>query len=80
MYKFGIIGLGKMGNSILEGILSSGIYKKDEILLGLHSEQKLEKYNNDGYECTLNNEDIFMDCEIILVSVNVLAFILEAKF
>lgn len=69
MYKFGIIGLGKMGNSILEGILSSGIYKKDEILLGLHSEQKLEKYSNDGYECTLNNEDIFMDCEIILVSV-----------
>ena len=69
MYKFGIIGLGKMGSSILEGILSSGIYKKEEILLGLHSEEKLEKYTNDGFEATINNDDIFMDCEIILVSV-----------
>ena len=31
MNKLGIIGLGKMGNSILEGIISSGIYKKEEL-------------------------------------------------
>ena len=74
MNKLGIIGLGKMGNSILEGIISSGIYKKNEIILGLHSEAKLQKYGEEGYNTTLNNEDIFMDSEIILVSVKPQAF------
>ena len=32
-YKFGIIGVGKMGGSILSGILKSGIYNEKEILL-----------------------------------------------
>jgi len=74
MNKLGIIGLGKMGNSILEGIISSGIYKKEDIILALHSEAKLQKYDEEGYNVTLNNEDIFMDSEIILVSVKPQAF------
>ena len=69
MYKFAIIGLGKMGSSILEGIISSGIYKKDEILLCLHSEKKVIEYEELGYNTTLNVEDAFMDSEIILLSV-----------
>ena len=39
MYKLAIVGLGKMGKSILEGILSANLYDKKEILLGLHDEQ-----------------------------------------
>lgn len=69
MYKLGILGLGKMGSSILEGILSYGIYKKEEILLGLHSEEKLIKYNNDGFNGTINADDIFGDCEVILLAI-----------
>ena len=32
-YKLGILGLGKMGSSILTGILNANLYQKEEILL-----------------------------------------------
>ena len=31
-YKLGFLGAGKMGSSILNGVISSKIYKKEEIL------------------------------------------------
>ena len=33
MYKLGILGLGKMGSSILNGILKKNVYKKEDIFL-----------------------------------------------
>ena len=32
-YKLGFLGAGKMGSSILNGVISSKIYKKEEILI-----------------------------------------------
>ena len=32
-YQLGILGLGKMGSSILSGIIKSKIYQKEEVLL-----------------------------------------------
>ena len=74
MYKLSIIGLGKMGSSILEGVISSGILKKEDIMLGLHSEQKIAKYNELGYKGTLDLEDIFKNSEMILLAIKPQSF------
>ena len=39
MYKFGILGVGKMGSSILNGILEAKIFDKKDILLNLYSDE-----------------------------------------
>ena len=44
MYKLGILGIGNMGGSILDGILKASIYQKDEIFLFDPNKNVQEKY------------------------------------
>jgi len=74
MYKLGIIGVGKMGGSILKGIISSNLMKKEDILLCFHSEDSMTKYKNDGYQVTCDINDIYKDCEVILLSIKPQSF------
>lgn len=69
MYKLAIVGLGKMGSSILEGILSTKVFNKNEILLGLHDPIKANEYINKGYNATSNINDIYDNAEIIIVAI-----------
>ena len=48
-YKLGILGLGKMGSSILYGIIKSELYKKEEILLYDVNEETKNKLTNEGF-------------------------------
>ena len=69
MYKIGILGVGKMGSAILNGIIKSNLYKKDEILLYIHNLEKLESYKKEGYIVTNNCIDIFNESNIILLGI-----------
>ena len=44
MYQLAILGVGKMGSAILNGIMKSCLYKKKDILLYVHSDEKLDYY------------------------------------
>ena len=68
MYKFGILGVGKMGSSILKGIISSGVYKKEEILLNLYSEAEINEYGKD-FNYVSDPKKLFESAELILLSV-----------
>ena len=69
MYKLAIVGLGKMGGSILEGILSANLFDKSEILLGLHDPLKANEYINKGFNATSDINDVLDNSQIILVAI-----------
>ena len=52
-YKLGILGLGKMGGSILSGIIKSNIYRKSDVLLFDVNETVINNYTNDGFTFAL---------------------------
>ena len=69
MYKFGFLGLGKMGSAILNGILSNGIYKTNEIAFYAPSLLTQEKYSNIGLNLVKDERELFEKCEIILLAI-----------
>ena len=70
MYKFGILGVGKMGSSILNGILEAKIYDKKDILLNLHSEEEIEYYGKKlGFNYVSDAKKLFDNSELILLSI-----------
>ena len=69
MYQIAILGVGKMGGAILEGVLRSGVYQKEDILLHIHSEDKLAKYRTDGYNVTNHIEEVLENSKIILIAI-----------
>ena len=69
MYKFGILGVGKMGSAILNGILNSKIFKKEEILLNLYTDDEVNHYSNLGFNYTRSPKELFLNSEIILLSI-----------
>lgn len=44
-YKLGILGIGNMGGSILNGIINASIYNKEDILIYDIDKTKLDKFN-----------------------------------
>ncbi len=70
MYKFGILGVGKMGSSILNGILEANIFKKEDILLNLHSDEEVEYYGNKlGFKYVRGAKDLFENSKLILLAI-----------
>lgn len=69
MYQIAILGVGKMGGAILEGVLRCGVYQKEDILLYIHSQDKLNKYLNDGYNVTNDVDTVFENAKIILLAI-----------
>lgn len=67
MYKIGFLGVGKMGSSILLGIINSGIYKKDDILIYDPSEIVKEKFKE--YRFVENEKVLAENVEILIVAV-----------
>ena len=78
MYKLGILGLGKMGSSILNGILKKNVYKKEDIFLCLHPDN-LNDYKDKGFNYTLDYNELFNNAETILLSVKPQVFNAEIK-
>ena len=68
-YKLGILGLGKMGSSILSGIINSNIYNKKEVLLYDINKQIKTKFINEGFSFSSNEEELFKNVETVLIAI-----------
>ena len=70
MYKFGILGVGKMGGAILSGILNAKVFKKEEILLNLYTDDEVNYYSKElGFNYTRSPKELFLNSEMILLSI-----------
>ena len=65
-YKLGVLGLGNMGGSILNGIINSSLYNKEEIFIYDIDKAKLEKFN--GINVSLNEKDLIENVEMLIVA------------
>ena len=69
MYKIGFLGLGKMGSSILNGILSSSIYNKEDITFYAPSDKTKEKGKSLGISLADNERDLFISSQLIILAI-----------
>lgn len=69
MFKVAILGIGKMGGAILNGLYESKLYKQDEILLHIHNEKKKEEYEKIGFNVTSDVSDLYKNAEIIILAI-----------
>ena len=69
MYKLGILGVGKMGGAILDGVVLSKLYDKKEIYLYSPDEETKNKYEALGFSFAKNEKDLFLNSNIILIAI-----------
>ncbi len=66
MYKLGIIGYGKMGSSIINGVVSSKLYNKEDILV---YDLNKESVINDNLKCASSEQEVFENCLMLILAV-----------
>ena len=69
MYKIGFLGLGKMGSSILSGILSNHLYKQEDIIFYAPSDKTKEKGKSLGISLANDERDLFISSKIIIIAI-----------
>ena len=68
-YKLGMLGVGNMGGSILEGIIKSSIYNKEEILLYDVNPNVVEKYKKADIAFSKNEKELVENVEILILAI-----------
>lgn len=68
-YKLGILGVGKMGSSILSGIINNDLYKKSDVLLFDVNEEIALKFKQDGFEISSNEINLFENVESVILAI-----------
>ena len=66
MKKVGILGIGKMGTAILNGILSNNLYSKDELIIYNRTIDKIKPWE---IKIAIDERDLFENSEIIILAV-----------
>ena len=65
-FKLGVLGVGKMGSSILEGIEKASLYKKEEILLFDPNSEIKSEYEKKGFIFSDNEKNLVENVDILL--------------
>ena len=68
-YQLGILGLGKMGSSILSGIIKSEIYQKEEVLLFDVNDELKKKYGDLGYKFSDSEQALIDNVEMLILAI-----------
>ncbi len=68
-YKIAILGGGNLGTSLAKGLLKSGLYKNDQILLTEKRESRISYLRNSGFNVTSDNTVAAAGSEILVLSV-----------
>ena len=68
-YKFGVLGLGKMGSSILNGIINSKIFNIEDVLLFDVNDQIISMYSMKGFKFTKSESELIENVEMLLISI-----------
>ncbi|MGM9969176.1 MAG: pyrroline-5-carboxylate reductase [Anaeroplasma sp.] len=69
MYRFGILGLGKMGTAILNGVIKKEVFKHSEIMIYTPNIEKQNTCKNIGFSIAKNEYNLFESCETILIAI-----------
>ena len=68
--KIGFIGAGKMATAMIEGLLSKGVYTKDEIIACSRSQDTKERVSGAlGIEVTTDTASVFSSADVIVLAV-----------
>lgn len=67
--KVGIIGCGNLGESFTEGILKSGVFEPNQILVSDIDEKKIAEIGKLGVRTTTNNKKIVEESDVIFLAV-----------
>ncbi len=65
--KLGILGIGNMGGSILNGIINASIYNKEEILIYDVDKTKYDKFK--GINTSSSEKDLIENVEMLIVAI-----------
>jgi pyrroline-5-carboxylate reductase len=68
-YKFGLLGVGKMGSAILGGLIKKDIYKPEEIVIYTLEEDIKEKYKKQGINIANDEIDLFNSSSVTLMAI-----------
>lgn len=79
-FKLGILGVGKMGGSILEGILRSNIYKPSEICIFDVNQEINNKYQNIGLTVLENEYELVKQSVMVLLAIKPQMFSCLTKY
>ena len=69
MYKLGILGVGKMGSAILEGVIKSNVYSANEIAIYTLEDDIKAKYKKMGCNIAINEADLFENSKSVLIAI-----------
>lgn len=67
--KFGILGVGKMGSSILEGVIAAKVFDIDNVVIYTPNINHREKYLSIGYNVLNSERELFNNADIILLAI-----------
>lgn len=69
MYKIGLIGAGKMGMSIINGIIDSKLFSRDEIIISANSDNTKIKLENEGFNTIQNNKYVYENSNCVILAI-----------
>ena len=66
----GVIGCGNMAQAMLQGILSKGLYKKDDIIVSRRSEEALSQIQKElGVQTTTDNFEVATKADVLILAI-----------
>ena len=69
MFKLGIIGIGKMGSSILDGAIKANLFSSKDVAIYTTNLEHRKKYSQEGYNLLENEASLFSNSKMILLAV-----------
>ncbi len=68
-YKLGFLGVGKMGSSILNGIITANLYRKNQILLYDVNQTVKDALRNEDYSIASDELEVVEACEYVILAI-----------
>jgi pyrroline-5-carboxylate reductase len=68
-FKIAILGGGNLGASLAKGLIKSGLYRIEEVIITDKRDSRIQYLKNNGFYATHNNQEAVRNAEIIIMSV-----------
>ena len=68
-YQLGILGVGKMGSAILNGVIAKGFYKTEEVAIYTLEDETKAKYHALGVNLVKDEIELFQNCQTLILAI-----------
>lgn len=68
-FKLGFLGVGKMGSSILKGVITADLYQKEAILLYDATKATADRFRTEGYCIAQDEAEVVANCEAVILAI-----------